>query len=205
VTRTPDPDRLAVLLALVANNLRHEIAQHLAAHPRAAAYDSDRTTGGGGTDPTVTAALAPDPARADLAAYDAAGQAIHRNLLIWLSLSEKYLPARQPRRGKLEADTRPCHLHDRAGATTTHHHGKHRTDLGSYLAKPLPEPVHVCAPCYEQVRRIGRLPTNDELIRHDRTGKWAVRTSGKREAVWTATNIAKDWEGAQNTETTPTS
>ena len=33
---TPDPERLRTLLALVAIGLRHEIANHLAAHPRAA-------------------------------------------------------------------------------------------------------------------------------------------------------------------------
>ena len=47
---TPDPERLRTLLALVAIGLRHAIANHLAAHPKAAAYDSDRTSGGhGGT------------------------------------------------------------------------------------------------------------------------------------------------------------
>lgn len=197
MTHTPDTERLRTLLALVAIGLRHAIADQLAAHPKAAAYDSDRTSGGHGGDPTPTAALTRDPARHDLERHDHAIDMAYAALLTLVGLSDKYLPAHQPRRGDLEADTRTCHLHDRANATTQHHHGKHRSDLASFVTPPpFKEPVHVCAPCYEQVRRIGRLPTNDELIRHDRTGKWAARTTGKREAVWTAANIAKDWEGA---------
>lgn len=196
MTRTPDHTHLEALLAVVAHNLRAEIANHLAGHPRAQAYDTDRTTGGQGSDPTATAATTPDTARHDLDAHDQAVDRAYRALLTLAALSERYLPAHQPRRGTLQADTRPCTLHDRAGANTQHHHGKHRTDLGSYLDQPLKDPTDVCSACYEQIRRTGKIPTNDELIRHDRTGKWAVRTSGKREAVWTATNIAKDWEGA---------
>lgn len=192
MTRTPDPDQLAVLLALVANNLRHEIAQHLAAHPHGTAYDNAHTTGGAGSDPTVTAALANDPARHDLAAYDDAGKTLHRNLLIWLSLSEKYLPARQPRRATIAADTRPCHLHDRAGATTQHHQGAHRTDLGSFLDKPLPQPADVCEACYQFARRAGRVPTNDELVRHDRSGRWSLRST--RTSVFSAEQIVGEWE-----------
>lgn len=179
MSRTPDIDRLRVLLALVAIGLRDEIHNHLAAHPRGTAYDGDRTTGGGGSDPTPTAALGRDPARHDLDAHDQAVDRAYAALLTLVGLSERYLPGHQPRRGTLEADTRPCHLHDQAGANTTHHHGKHRSDLASYIDKPLHEPRHICAACYEQVRRIGRLPTTDELVRHDRTGKWSARVNPK--------------------------
>ena len=56
MTRTPDHSHLAALLACVQLGLRHEIAQHLAGQPRAQHFDGDKTTGGGGSDPTATAA-----------------------------------------------------------------------------------------------------------------------------------------------------
>jgi len=193
----PTLHQIRALLDSVQPDIATAIIDRLNGHPKAQAYDSDRTTNGDGpSDPTANAATTPDTARHDLDAHDQAVDRAYRALLTLAALSERYLPAHQPRRGTLQADTRPCTLHDRAGANTQHHHGKHRTDLGSYLDQPLKDPTDVCSACYEQIRRTGKLPTNDELIRHDRTGKWAVRTSGKREAVWTATNIAKDWEGA---------
>lgn len=192
MTRTPDFERVQILIALVAVGLRDEIKNQLAAHPRAAAYDSDRTSGGAGSDPTPTAALAPDPARHDLAAHDHAIDLAYSALLTLVGLSEKYLPAHEPRRGTLENDTRPCWLHDQAGANTTHHHGKRRTDLASFIPQPLNEPRWVCTACYEQVRRTNKLPTSDELTRHDRTGKWSVRST-TRHTVFTATQIADEW------------
>lgn len=196
MTRTPDTNHLAALLALVQYNLRQTIVEHLAGQPKAQAYDTDKTTGGGGSDPTCTAAITPDRARHDLERHDAAVDRAYRALLCLAALSDHYLPSHQPRRATLEADTRPCHLHDKAGANTNHHHGKHRTDLGSYVEPtPFKEPVYVCAACYEHVRRIGRLPTNDELHRHDLRGTWSVRTTGKRAAVFTAQGIADEWQG----------
>ena len=188
---TPDPERLRTLLARVAIGLRHEIANHLAAHPRAASYDSDRTTGGGGSDPTVSAALARDPARHDLEAHDAAVDRAYAALLTLVGLSEKYLPGHMPRRGDIQADTRTCHLHDQAGVIGAHK-AKHRTDLGSFLPHPLRDPIDCCEPCYNFARNNGRVPTRDELIRHDRTGKWLARTTGKR-GVFTAEGIAAEW------------
>lgn len=196
MTRTPDHTHLAALLACVQLGLRQEITNQLAGQPRAQAYDSDKTSGGGGSDPTATAATTPDKARHDLEQHDAAVDRAYRALLCLAALSDKYLPSHEPRRTTMQADTRTCHLHDKAAATTQHHHGKHRTDLGSYLDAPLKDPVHVCAACYEHTRRIGRLPTTDELVRHDRTGKWAVRTSGKRATVFSAQDIADEWGGA---------
>jgi hypothetical protein len=46
------------------------------------------------------------------------------------------------------------------------------------------------------VRRSGQLPTNEQLIRHERTGKWSQRTTGKRASVFTAQGIADEWNGA---------
>lgn len=189
---TPDPERLRTLLALVAIGLRHEIANHLAAHPRAASYDSDRTTGGAGSDPTPTAALGPDPARRDLERHDHAVDQAYAALLTLVDLTNTYAPLRQPRRGTMDADRRPCQLHDRAGVDQ-HHQAAHRSDLGSFLAQPLKDPVDVCEACYQQIRRTAKLPTADELIRHDRTGKWAVRTSGKRATVFSAQDVIDEW------------
>lgn len=196
MTRTPDHRHLAALLAAVQLGLRDTIAEHLAGQPRAQAYDTDKTTGTSGSDPTATAATTPDRARHDLEAHDAAVDRAYRALLTLAALSERYLPAHQPRRGNIQADTRPCHLHDKAGANTQHHHGKHRTDLASFTDKPLTEPADICSACYEQTRRTGRIPTSDELVRHDRTGKWTVRTTGKRATVFSARDLANEWDGA---------
>lgn len=52
---TPDLNRLRTLLALVQLGLRQQILDHLAAHPKAQATDTDRTTGTTTSDPTSTA------------------------------------------------------------------------------------------------------------------------------------------------------
>jgi len=195
VTRTPDHTHLAALLACVQLGLRHEIAQHLAGQPRAQHFDGDKTTGGGGSDPTATAATTPDKARHDLEQHDAAIDRAYRALLTLAALSDKYLPAHEPKRRQLIADTKGCALHERAGIEA-HHPARCTTDFASVLDQPLRDPIPVCHACQDYVRRSGQLPTNEQLIRHERTGKWSQRTTGKRASVFTAQGIADEWNGA---------
>jgi len=195
VTRTPDHTLLAALLACVQLGLRHEIAQHLAGQPRAQHFDGDKTTGGGGSDPTATAATTPDKARHDLEQHDAAVDRAYRALLTLAALSDKYLPTHEPKRRQLIADTKGCALHERAGIEA-HHPARCTTDFASVLDQPLRDPIPVCHACQDFVRRSGQLPTNEQLIRHERTGKWSQRTTGKRASVFTAQGIADEWNGA---------
>ena len=197
MTRTPDHTHLAALLACVQLGLRHEIAQHLAGQPNAQHFDGDKTTGGGGSDPTATAATTPDKARHDLEQHDAAIDRAYRALLTLAALSDKYLPAHEPKRRQLIADTKGCALHERAGIEA-HHPARCTTDFASVLDQPLRDPIPVCHACQDFVRRTvpARLPTNEELLRHERTGKWSVRTTGKRASVFTAQQIADEWNGA---------
>ena len=197
MTRTPDHTHLAALLACVQLGLRHEIAQHLAGQPRAQHFDGDKTTGGGGSDPTATAATTPDKARHDLEQHDAAIDRAYRALLTLAALSDRYLPTHEPKRRQLIADTKGCALHERAGIEA-HHPARCTTDFASVLDQPLRDPIPVCHACQDFVRRTvpARLPTNEELLRHERTGKWSVRTTGKRATVFTAQQIADEWNGA---------
>lgn len=198
MTRNPTLHQaLAILGTITPDTLRNEIHQGLPGHPKGTSYDTDRTSSGQGpADPTANAATTPNRNAHDLAHYETAIVRIYTAALTLAALQDHYCPSHEPRRNTMQADTRSCHLHDRASATTQHHHGKHRTDLGSYLDTPLKDPVHVCAACYEHTRRIGRLPTTDELVRHDRTGKWSARTTGKRATVYSARDIADEWGGA---------
>ena len=195
MTRTPDHTHLAALLACVQLGLRHEIAQHLAGQPRAQHFDGDKTTGGGGSDPTATAATTPDKARRDLEQHDAAIDRAYRALLTLAALSDRYLPTHEPKRRQLIADTKGCALHERAGIEA-HHPARCTTDFASVLDQPLRDPIPVCHACQDFVRRSGQLPTNEQLIRHERTGKWSQRTSGKRASVFTAQQMADEWNGA---------
>ena len=195
MTRTPDHTHLAALLACVQLGLRQEITDHLAGQSRAQAYDSDKTTGGGGSDPTATAATTPDRARHDLEQHDAAIDRAYRALLTLAALSDRYLPTHEPKRRQLIADTKGCALHERAGIEA-HHPARCTTDFASVLDQPLRDPIPVCHACQDFVRRSGQLPTNEQLIRHERTGKWAQRTTGKRASVFTAQQIADEWNGA---------
>ena len=197
MTRTPDHTHLAALLACVQLGLRHEIAQHLAGQPRAQAYDSDKTSGTTGSDPTATAATTPDKARHDLEQHDAAIDRAYRALLTLAALSDRYLPTHEPKRRQIIADTKGCQLHERAGIDD-HHPARCTTDFASVLDQPLRDPIPVCHACQDFVRRTvpARLPTNEELLRHERTGKWSVRTTGKRATVFTAQQIADEWNGA---------
>lgn len=195
MTRTPDHTHLAALLACVQLGLRQEIANQLAGHPRAQAYDSDKTTGGGGSDPTATAATTPDKARHDLEQHDAAVDRAYRALLTLAALSDRYLPTHEPKRRAIIADTKGCALHERAGIEA-HHPARCTTDFASVLDQPLRDPIPVCHACQDFVRRSGQLPTNEQLIRHERTGKWSQRTTGKRASVFTAQQIVDEWNGA---------
>lgn len=189
----PDQAHLAALIAIVQNNLRATIVEHLNGQPRAQAYDSDRTSSGAGpSDPTYTAAVTPDRARTDLELHDQAVDRAYRALLTLAGLSDKYIPTHEPRRGTMQADTKGCTLHDRAGITE-HQPAKHCTDFASVLTTPLRQPIDVCLACYNQTRATGQLPTTEELVRHHRTGKWRARTAGKTAAVFTVANVA-DWQ-----------
>jgi len=198
MTRTPDHTHLEALLAVVAHNLRAEIANHLAGHPRAQAYDTDRTTGGQGSDPTATAATTPDTARHDLDAHDQAVGRAYRALLTLAALSERYLPAHAVPRAKTLAETRGCTLHQRAGVEN-HRQAYRTTDYADVMDTPLKAPIPVCRWCWDFPRRthpdgdqLGRLPTPEEIITYERTGKLRLKGRTKK-PTWTAGNIASDW------------
>ena len=190
MTRTPDHTHLAALLACVQLGLRHEIAQHLNGHPRAQHFDGDKTTGGGGSDPTATAATTPDKARHDLEQHDAAIDRAYRALLTLAALSDKYLPAHEPTRRSVLNETKGCLWHDQAGVE------QHQTVWRTTDAGFLKEPVPLCRPCWDYAHAHGERPTNEQIIRHSKGKGWTQRTSGKRTSVFSARQIADEWNGA---------
>ena len=173
------------LLNTVQPNLRQAITDQLAGHPRAQAYDTDKTTGGGGSDPTATAAIVPDRARHDLEQYTAAITRIYTAAMCLAHLSDHYEPSHEPRKVDVQRATRGCTLHLRAGIDA-HVPAVRRTDFGTVLAEPLKDPVDVCQACYDQVRNTRGLPTNEEIVRHHRTGKWKGRVA----STWSVESIA---------------
>lgn len=181
----PSLHQIRALLDSVQPDIATAIIDRLNGHPKAQAYDGDRTTNGDGpSDPTANAAITPDEARADLAKLEAAVVRAYTAMLCIAALSDRYEPAHEPRRGTIARDTRGCVWHDQAGIDK-HHPAAHRTDFGATLKQPLPDPVDVCQACYDFVRTYKRnaepasaRPTNEELMRHHRTGKWTARTTG---------------------------
>lgn len=190
--RTPDRDLLATLIALVTIQLRTEIVDHLAGHPKAQHFDDDRTTTSATSDPTGTTATTPDQAATDLARHDNAIDQAYRCLLTLAALQNKYLPAHEPRRNTIHAETRGCQLHERAGVEE-HQPARVTTDFASVLPTPLREPIPVCRACQDYTRRHQTLPTPEQVIRHHRTGKWTQRTTGRRATVFSAQQIADEW------------
>lgn len=181
----PSLHQIRALLDSVQPDIATAIIDRLNGHPRAQAYDGDRTTNGDGpSDPTANAAITPDQARADLAKLEAAVVRAYTAMLCVAALSDRYQPAHEPRRGTIARDTRGCVWHDQAGVEE-HKAAAHRTDFGTVLKQPLSEPVDVCQSCFDFVRtyKVGAeptsaRPTNEELKRHHRTGKWTARTTG---------------------------
>ena len=196
---TTRPATIAQAIAVLnygnALRLRDELEELQPGQPRAQAYDTDRTTSGQGpADPTHTAACTPSRPKADLDRLDHLTDQLYRTALAIAAMSENYLPRHEPKRGTIQADTRGCELHQRAGITA-HHPARVTTDFASVLTSPLREPVPVCHACQDYVRRAGALPTNEQIIRHERTGKWSQRTNGKRASVFSAQDIADEWAG----------
>ena len=192
---TPDLAHIRAILNEISPNIRAAILDHHPGHPRAQAYDSDRTSSGQGpSDPTSATALAgypeghgrdpntePNQAKADLVAHDDAIVRAYTALLALAALQQKYAPPHEPRRGTILTETRGCELHRRAGIET--HRPAHRsTDLASSLEPKLPQSLPLCMACIDHARTYGRIPTPEELRHHDRTGKWKQRTTGKRVA-----------------------
>lgn len=152
--------------------LLHDIYDNLPGHPRAQAFDTDRTTSGQGpADPTHNAATHPNKAADSL-------NRIHTHLAGLANIQDQWLPGHEPRRGDIRNETRGCELHRRAGVET-HRPAYRNTDLASSLDKPLPEPMPLCRACINFAVNHQRAPTNEELRRHDITGKWKLRTRGK--------------------------
>lgn len=171
----PTLHQIRALLDSVQPDIATAIIDRLNGHPKAQAYDGDRTTNGDGpSDPTANAAITPDEARADLAKLEAAIVRAYTALLCIAALSDRYEPSHEPRRGTIARDTRGCALHERAGIEA-HVPAAHRTDFASVLDQPLREPIDVSQAVYDFVRANRVLPTNEELIRHHRTGKWKGR------------------------------
>lgn len=191
----PSLQQIRALLDSIQPDIHRAIADQLAGHPKAQAYDTDKTSGSHGSDPTATAATTPDRARHDLATLEAATVRAYTALLCIAALSDHYQPSHEPRRGDIARDTRGCALHERAGIEQ-HHPARVTTDFASVLDTPLRDPIPVCHACQDFTRRNGAVPTTEELIRHNRTGKWKQRTTGKRAAVFTARGIADEWDGA---------
>lgn len=194
MTRTPDIDRIAALIAAIQIGLRNEIINQLRSHPKAQHFDADKTTGGGGSDPTANTATTPDQARHDLDQHDRHMLTAYRALTALADLSNRYLPTHEPRRNAIAADTRGCALHDRAGITE-HQPARITTDFASVLPTPLAQPIPVCRACEDFTRAHHTTPTPEQIIRHHRTGRWTQRTTGKRAAVFTARQIIDEWEG----------
>lgn len=191
----PSLAQIRALLDSIQPDIHRAIADQLAGHPRAQAYDTDKTTGSHGSDPTVTAAKVDgygwtgdkpgkgtidkrtgDRAAHDLAQLEAATVRAYTALLCVAALSDHYQPSHEPRRADIDRDTRGCALHLRAGIET-HHPAARRTDFGTVLPQPLKDPLDCCQSCYDFVRTNHTLPTNEELVRHARTGKWKGRNT----------------------------
>lgn len=179
---------LAILDGIDWRALEADLDANQPGQPRAASLEPSR--GHGVSDPTGETATNPTPDHH--AIYRRHVDAAYRALLAIAVLAEARTPTHQPRRSTIAAETRGCTLHERAGATTQHHQGAHRTDLGSFLDKPLARPADVCEACYQFTRRAGRLPTGDELVRHDRSGRWSLRST--RASVFSVDQIVGEWQ-----------
>lgn len=189
----PSLDQALNLLAAYNVRLLHaELVSLQPGQPKAQAYDTDRTSSGQGpSDPTFNAATTPNTAAADLAKYQRYVDNLYAACLGLARLADRHLPTHEPRKGTIVADTRGCALHERAGIEE-HHPARVTTDFASVLDTPLREPIPVCHACQDFVRRSvpARLPTNEELVRHTRTGKWVQRTTGKRATVLSVADVA---------------
>lgn len=184
----PSLHQIRALLDAIQPDIATAIIDRLNGHPRAQAYDSDRTTNGDGpSDPTANAAITPDQARADLAKLEAAVVRAYTSLLCVAALSDRYQPAHAIPRKRLAAETKGCTLHIRAGVEE-HRQAYRTTDLADVLDTALKEPLPVCRWCYDFPRRLhpttgvplGRIPTNEEIRVYERTGR--VRLHAKRVA-----------------------
>lgn len=152
--------------------LLNDLYDNLPGHPRAQAFDTDRTTSGQGpADPTANAATTPNRAADHL-------KRLHTALAAIIAIQDQWLPIHEPRRGDIRNETRGCELHRRAGIET-HQPAYRNTDLASSLHKALTEPLPLCRACIDFAINHQRTPTNEELRRHDSTGKWKLRTRGK--------------------------
>lgn len=195
---TPDLAHLRALLDAIPPHLLDAIRDHHPGHPRAQAYDTDRTSSGlGHADPTPAAALAgwpdhpkdgtppkPDPdhephqAKADLATIRAAIDRAHTALLTIRAVQQRYIPDHEPPRNPPPPPApRACALHIRAGLPPKPVHST--TNMARHLDPPFPEPTPLCEPCYDFIRNHRRQPNRAELVHHDRTGTWKLRVRGR--------------------------
>lgn len=187
---------LAILDGIDWRALEADLDANQPGQPRAASLEPSR--GHGVSDPTGETATRDTTDHH--AIYRRHVDAAYRALLAIAVLAEARTPTHQPRRSAIAAETRGCTLHERAGVEA-HRQAYRATDFADVLDAPLREPIPVCRWCWDFPRRthpdgdqLGRVPTNEEILTYERTGKLRLKARAKR-PTWTATNIAGDWTG----------
>lgn len=179
MTRPPTlAQALAILGEIDYQALAADIELHLPS-ARTASLDPTRSSGNtSANEPTASE-------RRAMQHQDIIEAAIVRIYTAALSISNiqrERKPTRDPGRTAPKNPPAGCKLHTEA----TGHPGKRytSTDFGNHITKivdgetvadPLPNAIPVCSLCYEFVRYHHRLPTPDEIKRHERTGKWVIR------------------------------
>lgn len=160
---------LAILGEVDHAALLDDIALHLPG-PRTA--NLEPTRGSGNTD-------AGEPTRDEKRAMehqaliDAAIVRAYTAVLAIANVQRVRLPRHQPRRTTLIAETKGCTWCQQAGITE--HQPVWRTSDCGFLTHPVP----LGRPCYEYAMAHGERPSNEQIIRHHRTGKWTQRINPK--------------------------
>lgn len=175
----PTQLQLATLLATInLAALEAAIRDAQPGQPGGTNYDPRTTSGQGPADPTAAAALGgkdgkPHPAVDHLDRMLKSRDQYRQAVLTLVALSELYTPSHEPRRATLAAETRGCTWCQQAGITE--HQPVWRTSDCGFLTQPVP----LGRPCYEYAMAHGERPSNEQIIRHHRTGKWTQRLNPK--------------------------
>lgn len=191
MTQRPSQHQLAVLLGcLNLAALEAAIRDAQPGQPGGTNYDAAGTSGQGPADPTAAAALSTAKAVGHLALFTKKRDEAYACLLELAWLSNLYIPDNARPRSMAKAETPGCVLHQRAGVEA--HRPKYRsTNYADVMDKPpFKDPVPVCRWCWDFPRRlhpdgdpIGRLPTPEEILTYERTGKLRLKARPKRKAA----------------------
>jgi len=171
MTRPPTLHHITAILGTIDYDaLRADIDLHLPG-PRTANLEPTRSNGN-----TDAGEPTPDETRAmqHQAMLEAAVVRAYTALMSIADLQARRIPTHEVKRTTLTAETRGCAWHTQAGVEQ-HQPVWRNSDCGF-----LPQPIPLCRACYEFAHAHAEKPTVEQLIRHNRTGKWFQRTNPKK-------------------------